>query len=32
VIVDESAGGFGEIVDVRVNKAGQQSLFAEPVA
>jgi len=32
VIVDETAGRTGDIVEVRITRAGQQSLFAEPVS
>ncbi|WP_274423720.1 tRNA (N6-isopentenyl adenosine(37)-C2)-methylthiotransferase MiaB [Chelativorans sp. YIM 93263] len=32
VIVDESAGEIGDIVDVRITKAGSNSLFSEPVS
>ncbi|HMM65037.1 MAG TPA: tRNA (N6-isopentenyl adenosine(37)-C2)-methylthiotransferase MiaB [Mesorhizobium sp.] len=31
VIVDEKAGGIGDIIDVRIAATGQNSLFAEPV-
>ncbi len=30
VIVDEKAGGIGEIIEVRITGTGQNSLFAEP--
>ena len=30
VIVDEKAGGIGDIIEVRITAAGQNSLFAEP--
>lgn len=29
VIVDDNAGGIGDIIDVRITKTGQNSLFAE---
>jgi tRNA-2-methylthio-N6-dimethylallyladenosine synthase len=29
VILDETAGEIGDIVDVRITRAGQSSLFAE---
>ncbi|KFB11296.1 tRNA (N6-isopentenyl adenosine(37)-C2)-methylthiotransferase MiaB [Nitratireductor basaltis] len=32
VIVDERLGEIGQIIDVRISKAGSNSLFAEPVA
>jgi tRNA-2-methylthio-N6-dimethylallyladenosine synthase len=32
VVVDETAGAIGEIVEVRVTGAGRHSLFADPVA
>ena len=32
VILDETAGEIGDIVKVRITRAGQTSLFAEPVA
>jgi tRNA-2-methylthio-N6-dimethylallyladenosine synthase len=32
VIVDEKAGGIGDIVTVRITRAGQNSLFGEPAA
>jgi tRNA-2-methylthio-N6-dimethylallyladenosine synthase len=31
VIVDESLGGIGDIVDVRITRTGPNSLFGEPV-
>ncbi len=31
VIVDETAGQIGDIIDVRITRAGHNSLFAEPV-
>jgi tRNA-2-methylthio-N6-dimethylallyladenosine synthase len=31
VIVDDKAGGIGDIIDVRITKTGQNSLFAELV-
>jgi tRNA-2-methylthio-N6-dimethylallyladenosine synthase len=31
VIVDETAGEIGDIIDVRIIRTGQNSLFAEPV-
>jgi tRNA-2-methylthio-N6-dimethylallyladenosine synthase len=31
VIVDEKAGGIGDIVEVRITRAGTNSLHAEPV-
>ena len=31
VIVDETAGEIGDIIDVRITRTGQNSLFAEPV-
>lgn len=31
VIVDETAGEIGDIVDVRITRTGRNSLFAEPV-
>ena len=30
VIVDETAGEIGDIVEVRITQAGPDSLFAEP--
>jgi tRNA-2-methylthio-N6-dimethylallyladenosine synthase len=31
VIVDETAGEIGDIIDVRITRTGRNSLFAEPV-
>ena len=30
VVLDETAGEIGDIVEARITRAGQQSLFAEP--